>query len=368
MGTATSGTVSSGSASVSYALPAGTTAKDYTIQADYHDANGNFGDSSDSTHTLTVGSSATNTTASNASASDVDTSVTLSATVTSTNGTVNQGSVTFTVVDGSGHHVGSGVSGDVSNGSASASFIPTGIAPGQYTIKVSYTDASGDFADSNDSTHTLTISPGPAASVTLVPGDTSGVVGTDVSETATVKDQYGYVVADGTTVDFSVTGITTTSGSATTTDGQTSFSYSAILPGTDSLVATAEGGANPFASASITWAAPMSTQGARLIVSNTGTPTIMGLLSARANGGALGLFEWRGPGVSVMATQITALVVDGQNATAFGTATLANRETVTFRLDVVGGLLNGTARLRLSTGYDSGVIHVRGAMVMRGLF
>ena len=208
----------------SYSLPGGTTAKDYTIQASYHDSNGNFADSSDSTHTLTVGSSATSTSASNASASDVDAGVTLSATVSSSAGTINGGSVTFTITDSGNNQVGSPVSGNVSNGSASASFVPTGIAPGTYTITASFHDPAGNLADSSG-TGTLTINPGPPTSVTLDPGDTSTEVGTMVTETATVKDQYGNLVADGTTVQWSITGATSGTASvstqdATTTNGQ----------------------------------------------------------------------------------------------------------------------------------------------------
>ena len=364
IGTATSGSVTNGSASVSYTLPGGTAAKGYTIQADYHDATGNFADSSDGTHTLTINAANTMTAAANATASDVDSSVTLSATVTSPSGTVNQGSVTFTVTDSNNNQVGSPVSGAVSNGAASASFTPTGMAPDTYTITAAYHDSAGSLDDSNG-TATLTINPGPPASLALAPGDTSGVVGSSVTETATVKDQYGYVVADGTTVDYSVTGVTSTSGSATTTNGQASFSYSAALPGTDSLEATAEDGNHPSASAQIDWTLPASTSGASVRVSNLSSPYVVSMASTGFSGHPFGLLIWNHASVSLMTTNLTALVASGHNASLYGTATLANRETVAFRLDVVGGF-RGTVRLRLSNGYDSGALRVMSSRVSGG--
>ncbi|HUZ00254.1 MAG TPA: choice-of-anchor Q domain-containing protein, partial [Thermomicrobiaceae bacterium] len=133
----------------------------------------------------------------NATAQDVDTSVTLSATVTSPAGTVNEGTVTFTVTDATNTVVGTATSGNVSTGSASVSYpLPGTLAPGPYTITAAYHDPAGNFADSSG-TATLTITPGPPASLTLAPGNTTATVGTTLTETATVQDALGYPVADG---------------------------------------------------------------------------------------------------------------------------------------------------------------------------
>src|SRR5579883_2726108 len=102
IGTATSQNVSSGKASVSYALPAGTAAGTYTIEANYTDSTGKFAISSDTSHSLTVSGAATTTTTSNATVtfSTSAQNVTLTATVTSSAGTVNEGSIQFTILQG----------------------------------------------------------------------------------------------------------------------------------------------------------------------------------------------------------------------------------------------------------------------------
>src|SRR5206468_1170277 len=131
------GTVASGSASVSYTLPAGTAAKTYTILAEYASrATRKFSDSDDSTHTLTVQKAATTTAAASQTAtfsSSVQT-VSLSAAVTSGAGTVNQGSVTFPVQHASPTRRSSDL-GTVASGSASVSYtLPAGTAAKTYTI------------------------------------------------------------------------------------------------------------------------------------------------------------------------------------------------------------------------------------------
>jgi len=249
------------------------------------------------------------------------------------------------------------------NGNASCSLTPTGpaglIAMGaSYAGNSQYTAAT---ATAPFAVGSLTIA-GPPQSLTLSPGNTSATVGTTVTETATVKDQSGNLVSDGTTVDFAVTGIATTSGTATTTNGQASFSYGAILPGIDTLTATAEGGTNPSATATISWVLPASTPVASLSVANFTTPYVYGSARTAASGGPSGLLSWRSSDLSSLTLHETALVASGSDATLFGTATLASGQAVTFRLDAVAGI-GGTVRLRLSNGYDSGVIHVMSVRV-----
>ena len=88
-----------GTASGSYTLPAGTSPGTYTIQAAYN-GTPDFAGSSDSGHNLTVAAAATATAAANASTpfSEASQAVPLSATVTSPAGTVNEGTLTFTIL------------------------------------------------------------------------------------------------------------------------------------------------------------------------------------------------------------------------------------------------------------------------------
>jgi uncharacterized repeat protein (TIGR03803 family) len=159
----TSGTVSNGQASVNYALPAGTTAGTYTIDAVYNPGP-DFSSSSNKTHTLTVTPAKVKTTAVNASAffSPNAQTVTLNANVadsTIPSDTVEEGTVTFTIMSGQ-TVIGSPVHGTVSGGKASADFtLPAGEAAGDYTIAVSYSDSKSNLSDSNDTNANLTIAP-----------------------------------------------------------------------------------------------------------------------------------------------------------------------------------------------------------------
>ncbi|HEX3721741.1 MAG TPA: choice-of-anchor Q domain-containing protein [Nitrolancea sp.] len=397
----------------------------------------------------------TTTTAADAMAVDTDAIVTLTATVTSPAGVVNEGTVTFSVTDASSNPAGTSVQGLVAAGSANADFVPTGLAPGSYIITASYHDASGIYPDSQD-TNTLTITaglpssltlspgdtsanvgdnvtetatvtdadgnlvadgtpvqwsitgltsgtasistqdttttggqasltytntttgvdtvaatagtspdtatnsaavtwtPGLPDSLTLAPGDTSATVGGPVTETATVKDQYGILVADGTTVTFIVTGSNTTSGTVTTVNGLASFTYSGTFTGADTLTATATGGTTPSASAVITWTAPNSTPRATLTIVNPFSPQIDVVVQTGTSGGiTIGTLTYVSRTVTLSHVQLSALVVNGSQSTVYGQA-LANGTPVTFRLNATQGRVFGTVRLRLSNGYDSG--------------
>jgi len=233
VGTATtSSTVSGGNASVSYTIPGNTPAGTYTIQAVYNGST-NFAGSSDNSHTLTIGGGSTTTTASNATATynANSQSVTLSATVTSTGGTVNSGTVTFTVSQGV-TQIGSATSpAAVSGGSASASYtLPGGTNAGTYTITASYTGAGG-FTSSSDNTHTLMVS--AASTTTTAANQTASFSSTAQSVTlsATVTSAAGTVNAG--TVTFTVlngvTPVGTATTSATVSGGNASVSYT--IPG-----------------------------------------------------------------------------------------------------------------------------------------
>jgi CSLREA domain-containing protein len=115
-----------------------------------------------------VGQDSTTISASNATPtySAGNQGVSLSANVASSGGTVNAGTVAFTILQ-SGTVIGTAVtSGTVSNGSASATYtLPAGMAAGPYTIQAVY-NGSGPFASSSDSSHSLTVQQAPAT-VTL---------------------------------------------------------------------------------------------------------------------------------------------------------------------------------------------------------
>jgi hypothetical protein len=144
--------------------------------------------------------------AASATYSPSDQVVTLSATVSDSEAVpVNEGTETFTILNGS-QVIGSTTTPvPVVNGSASASYtLPGGTRPGQYTIEAEYSGSGGDFLPSADSSHSLTVT--AAAPYQLV-------IGTPPSSTATAgqafetqpviyeEDKYGNIeTGDSTTV------------------------------------------------------------------------------------------------------------------------------------------------------------------------
>ena len=154
----TSGTVSGGAASADYALPPGTAARTYTIDAAYNPAR-DFGPSSDNTHDLTVSPAATTTTAAGVTTtfSSLSQSVTLRATVASAAGTVDEGTVTFTVRQGSTVIGTATTSGTVSGGAASASYtLPAATPVGTYVVDAAY-QPGPDYTTSTDSAHMVVV-------------------------------------------------------------------------------------------------------------------------------------------------------------------------------------------------------------------
>src|SRR5262249_59554622 len=93
-------TVASGAATTNYALRAGTPGGTYTIQIVYSGTS-SFAGFTDTSHSLTISAAATATAAVSASTvySGAGQTVTLSSTVTSTVGVVNQGTATFTLLN-----------------------------------------------------------------------------------------------------------------------------------------------------------------------------------------------------------------------------------------------------------------------------
>lgn len=162
--TATSGTVSNGAASATYSLPANVHPGTYPIHSAYSGGSpgsGNFASSSDtsSNHVITVNAASTSTAGQDASAnfSSASQNVTLSATVTSGAGAVNEGTVTFQLLNGSTPVGNSVTSSTVNNNAASASYSVPGGTTGSLIIQATYNPGQ-DFTGSSDSSHHLTIS------------------------------------------------------------------------------------------------------------------------------------------------------------------------------------------------------------------
>jgi hypothetical protein len=170
-----SAAVSNGSATVNYNLPAGQTAGSYTMDVRYSDAAGDVTDSGDTSSTLTVSAANVTTTAQAGSFvyGTANQPITLQATISDTThpgDTINEGTVTFTVVDSNGNTIGSSVTAAVVNGQATASFRPlANLPPGSYTLHVSYNDPQGDFTDVSDTPSTLTLNFTPSTQLLHFP-------------------------------------------------------------------------------------------------------------------------------------------------------------------------------------------------------
>lgn len=234
IGTATPATFSNGSWTASYSLPAGTAAGSYTIEADYFDNSGNFNLSSDTSHKLTVTASTT-TQASPATVAFGAPSVTLTANVTSAGGTVNEGSVTFTLVDSKGNTIGTPPAPvQVSNGQASVSYsLPTGTAAGSYTISAAYHDSANIFGDSSNSANPSTLTVNAVSTTTIATSATTAFSSNDQNVTlSAVVTSNGSPVNEGLVTFTLVDNKGNTIGTATSgavSNGQTIVSY--VVPG-----------------------------------------------------------------------------------------------------------------------------------------
>jgi hypothetical protein len=147
--------------------------------------------------TFTVSAASTTTVAANASAafnSSVQT-VPLSATVTSAADTVNEGTETFTILNGA-TVIGTAVTVNVVSGAASANYaLPAGTAAGSYTIQAVY-NGDANFLAFTDNTHHLTVN---AVTTTGVLSSASpSAFGNPVTLTATVTDASGAASPTGT--------------------------------------------------------------------------------------------------------------------------------------------------------------------------
>jgi hypothetical protein len=214
VGTAVTVPVANGAASASYVVPAGTAAGSYTIQAVFS-GSANIEGSSDASQSLVIGAAATTTTAASVSTS-YDTSsqiVALSATITSSAGTVNEGTETFTILKGAAI-IGTPVTVDVAGGAASANYtLPAATTVGTYVIQTVYTGA-GDFATSSDASHSLTINPVATFTNAISALATFSTVSQSVPLNASITSGAG-TVSSGTATFTILSGVTTIGSSVT---------------------------------------------------------------------------------------------------------------------------------------------------------
>ncbi len=166
IGTPVTVNICAGAASAIYVLPAGTPGGTYIIE-DVYNGTTNFLGYTDTSQSLTVNAAASATAAASASAtfSGAGQNVTLNATITSAAGTVNEGTETFTILNGT-TVVGTPVNVNVAAGAASAVYVlPAGTPGGTYIIEDVY-NGTTNFLGYTDTSQSLTVS---AAAMRLPP-------------------------------------------------------------------------------------------------------------------------------------------------------------------------------------------------------
>jgi phospholipase C len=148
-----------------------------------------------------------------------DQAVTLTAAVTSSTGTVNEGIVTFTIVQGA-NVIGTAVaSGPVTDGAASAVYtLPGGTQAAAYTIQAVYVDSGGVYQTASDSSQLLTV--GQAIPDIEWPTPAPVMFGTALSGTqldaaSSVSGTFAYTPGAGTLL---TAGVQTLSATITPTD------------------------------------------------------------------------------------------------------------------------------------------------------
>jgi hypothetical protein len=123
--------------------------------------------------------------------------VVLTATVTSGQGIVNGGSVTFTVLAGQ-TVTGSPLVGTVANGAATVHYVlPAGTGAGNYTVQAAYSDVGGALASSSGNA-SLTVAPAvPALSFAPIAAQTYGNAPFAVSASSASSGAVTYTVVSG---------------------------------------------------------------------------------------------------------------------------------------------------------------------------
>ena len=248
VGTPITENVANGAASGTYTIPAGTLGGVYTIQAVFSGTSTLSG-SSDSSHTLTISDAATTTAAKSATTtfSASNQTISLSATVTSSAGIVDEGTETFTILSGT-TPIGTPATADVSEGAVAASYaLPGGTTGGTYTIEAAY-NGTVDFGGSSDTSQTLTVSAAASATAAASASATYSAGDQFVALGATVTSLAG-TVSEGTET-FTILSGTTPIGTPATVNvsgGSASASYElpgGTAPGTYTIQAVYNGTSN----------------------------------------------------------------------------------------------------------------------------
>jgi hypothetical protein len=251
-------------------------------------------------------------------------------------------------------------------------------------------DYTGDFAGADQVLHpawgdgrsgvsgpsdafTARVDFSPPTAFTVTPLTPSRQVGSIASFTTTVTGAHGEP-EQFIPVTFAVTssgfpGPSAGASVVTGPAGTASFSYTNVLPGTDTLHVFVDldedgvEGTGETLETTVTWLPPASTNGAR--VTGNGTIALIAggeasfALSVQKKASDLlpkGSLTYSAPGLAVASSAITAVVVDGGDATIFGTGTVNGGGSVVFRVDVVDGgepSADDRFEIRLAGGYDS---------------
>jgi Mg-chelatase subunit ChlD len=249
--------------------------------------------------------------------------------------------------------------------------VPT--VPGVYTCTVA---GVADGITRATQEVTITVVPGPPAMLTLEPETDTNTVDEEHCVTATVEDAFGNPTPN-IVVRFTVTGSVNTTGSATTNaSGEATFCYTGpALPGADVITAYADTNNNnvqdvgePGDTAAKTWVIPVSTPGCkvtyggRITAANGDKATFGGNAMVPASGPqGQEQYQDHGPAIdlNVHSIDVDSVTCDGTSASIFGTATINGSGMFDYRIDVTDndepGAGTDTYRIRLSTGYDSGV-------------
>ena len=252
---------------------------------------------------------------------------------------------------------------------------------GNYSCTVT---ANVDGTDRAVETINVTVVPGQPAKLVLTPPAATDPVGDQHCVTATVTDAFGNPTP-GVTVSFNVLGAqatfsTPSSGSSPTNGaGQTTFCFTAALPGTNIIHAFADTNNNgaqdvgePSGDATKVWTLPVGTalceikitDGGHITAINGDPASFGGIARSDASGNASGNEEYQDHGpaqaMNVKATDVLAITCtnDFKTALVYGTATIDGAGTFAFRIRMTDNQEPGTGfdvyGIILSNGYDSG--------------
>ncbi|MGA7672504.1 MAG: Ig-like domain-containing protein, partial [Nitrolancea sp.] len=182
----------------------------------------------------------------------VHSSQTETATVTDQYGNaVADGTAIRWVVEGTTAGSASPATGAGTTSNGTVDFTYTNTATGTDTVRAYIDGNSSTTYDSGETTGTTTVTwtAGPAAAITVAPGNPSQTVGQNQTEIATVTDQYGNNVADGTAIRWVVEGTQAGTASPATDSGVTSngtvdFTFNNTIAGIDTVRAYIDGNTN----------------------------------------------------------------------------------------------------------------------------